>query len=202
MTKIKMCGLRREADIEYANRIMPEFVGFVFAKQSKRYVTVEKAFELRYFLDYRIASVGVFVDEAPEAIAEIAERDIINAVQLHGNEDSAYIKRLRELCDVPIIKAYKINSVYDIECACLSDADFVLLDSGNGSGKTFDHSLIRNIDRPYFLAGGVTPQNARSLVNTFSPYAIDASSSLETDGFKDFDKMKALADAVRNERID
>ena len=202
MTKIKMCGLRRKIDIEYANKIMPEFVGFVFVKNTKRYVSVEKAFELRYLLDYRIASVGVFIDETPEAVAEIAERDIINAVQLHGNEDSNYIKRLRELCDVPIIKAYKINSAYDIECACRSDADFILLDSGCGTGKTFDHSLIGNINRPYFLAGGVNPENAQRLIEEFNPYALDASSSLETDGFKDFGRMKAFADAVRNERID
>ncbi len=199
MTKIKMCGLSRMEDIEYANDVMPEFIGFVFAQKSKRYVSPETAAKLREQLDYRIAAVGVFVDEEPEKIAELVKNEVIDIVQLHGSENNRFISRLRELIEVPIIQAFRIISSYDIENAVMSDADFVLLDSGAGTGKTFDWSLIRGLNRPYFLAGGISPENAAEAVEQLSPYAVDASSSLETDGAKDFDKMNAFSEAVRGE---
>ena len=197
MTKVKMCGLSRMEDIEYANEVLPEFIGFVFAPKSRRYVSFEKAKKLRGELDYRIAAVGVFVDEDIENIVRLVKDEVIDMVQLHGSEDNAYIAKLREMAEVPIIQAFKIIDSYDAESAVLSDADFVLLDSGMGTGKTFDWSLIKSINRPYFLAGGISPENAAQAVERFSPYAVDASSSLETDGVKDLSKMTALARAVR-----
>ncbi len=192
-----MCGLSRMEDIEYANEVLPEFIGFVFAPKSRRYVSFEQAKELRGELDYRIAAVGVFVDEDIENIVRLVKDEVIDMVQLHGSEDNAYIAKLREMAEVPIIQAFKIIDSYDAESAVLSDADFVLLDSGMGTGKTFDWSLIKSINRPYFLAGGISPENAAQAVERFSPYAVDASSSLETDGVKDLSKMTALARAVR-----
>ena len=197
MTKIKMCGLRRTEDIRFANQIMPEFVGFVFAENSKRCITPETAALLRWELDYRIASVGVFVDAPVSFVADLARREVIDMVQLHGSENSSYISKLRSLVDVPIIQTFRVSSPYDIECAALSDADFVLLDSGAGSGKSFDHSLIKGLSRPYFLAGGLTPENVGEAVAELSPYAADASSSLEIDGVKSFERMKAFAEAIR-----
>lgn len=197
MTKVKMCGLNRMEDIEYANEVLPEFIGFVFAPKSRRYVSFEQAKKLRGELDYRIAAVGVFVDEDIENIVRLVKDEVIDMVQLHGSEDNAYIAKLREMAEVPIIQAFKIIDSYDAESAVLSDADFVLLDSGMGTGKTFDWSLIKSINRPYFLAGGISPENAAQAVERFSPYAVDASSSLETDGVKDLSKMTALARAVR-----
>lgn len=197
MTKVKMCGLSRMEDIEYANEVLPEFIGFVFAPKSRRYVSFEQAKKLRGELDYRIAAVGVFVDEDIENIVRLVKDEVIDMVQLHGSEDNAYIAKLREMAEVPIIQAFKIIDSYDAESAVLSDADFVLLDSGMGTGKTFDWSLIKSINRPYFLAGGISPENAVQAVERFSPYAVDASSSLETDGVKDLSKMTALARAVR-----
>ncbi len=192
-----MCGLSRMEDIEYANEVLPEFIGFVFAPKSRRYVSFEQAKKLRGELDYRIAAVGVFVDEDIENIVRLVKDEVIDMVQLHGSEDNAYIAKLREMAEVPIIQAFKIIDSYDAESAVLSDADFVLLDSGMGTGKTFDWSLIKSINRPYFLAGGISPENAAQAVERFSPYAVDASSSLETDGVKDLSKMTALARAVR-----
>ena len=192
-----MCGLSRMEDIEYANEVLPEFIGFVFAPKSRRYVSFEQAKKLRGELDYRIAVVGVFVDEDIENIVRLVKDEVIDMVQLHGSEDNAYIAKLREMAEVPIIQAFKIIDSYDAESAVLSDADFVLLDSGMGTGKTFDWSLIKSINRPYFLAGGISPENAAQAVERFSPYAVDASSSLETDGVKDLSKMTALARAVR-----
>lgn len=197
MTKVKMCGLSRMEDIEYANEVLPEFIGFVFAPKSRRYVSFEQAKKLHGELDYRIAAVGVFVDEDIENIVRLVKDEVIDMVQLHGSEDNAYIAKLREMAEVPIIQAFKIIDSYDAESAVLSDADFVLLDSGMGTGKTFDWSLIKSINRPYFLAGGISPENAAQAVERFSPYAVDASSSLETDGVKDLSKMTALARAVR-----
>lgn len=197
MTKVKMCGLSRMEDIEYANEVLPEFIGFVFAPKSRRYVSFEQAKKLRGELDYRIAAVGVFVDEDIENIVRLVKDEVIDMVQLHGSEDNAYIAKLREMAEVPIIQAFKIIDSCDAESAVLSDADFVLLDSGMGTGKTFDWSLIKSINRPYFLAGGISPENAAQAVERFSPYAVDASSSLETDGVKDLSKMTALARAVR-----
>lgn len=192
-----MCGLSRMEDIEYANEVLPEFIGFVFAPKSRRYVSFEQAKKLRGELDYRIAAVGVFVDEDIENIVRLVKDEVIDMVQLHGSEDNAYIAKLREMAEVPIIQAFKIIDSCDAQSAVLSDADFVLLDSGMGTGKTFDWSLIKSINRPYFLAGGISPENAAQAVERFSPYAVDASSSLETDGVKDLSKMTALARAVR-----
>lgn len=198
MTKIKICGLSRECDIDYANRILPEFIGFVFYKGSKRYVTPENAAELKSRLDYRIAAVGVFVDEDPETIAGLVKSETIDMIQLHGSEDSKYIARLRELTECPIIQAFRVESAEDISRAAVSEADFILLDSGAGSGKLFDHALIKDLSRPYFLAGGITPDNVKDVIKKIAPYAVDASSSMETDGFKDFDKMNALVNAARD----
>lgn len=201
MTKIKLCGLRRECDIEYVNELLPEYIGFIFAPKSKRYVEPELALELRKKLDSEIIPVGVFVDENPELIAGMIKRGIISVVQLHGNEDNAYIAELRRLVgsSVEIIKAFVVKSENDVEAANNSDADYVLLDSGGGSGEVFDHSLIKNIDRPYFLAGGLTPENVGGAVSGLQPYAVDASSCLETDGFKDFNKMSAFVKAIRKD---
>lgn len=200
MTKIKMCGLSRPCDIDYANRIMPDYVGFVFAEKSKRYVSPEKACKLRKNLDDNIIPVGVFVNAETDLIIKLVENEVIDMVQLHGSEDDNYIKTLSYMVDVAIMQAFVIKSEEDIKKAENSVADYILLDSGLGSGKTFDHSLI-NIKRPYFLAGGLTPENVGEISGRLQPYAVDASSSLETDGHKDFNKMTAFAKAVRKKGL-
>lgn len=200
MTKIKFCGLSRACDIEWVNEIRPEYVGFVFAPKSRRHVSFEKALELKRLLDPTIKAVGVFVDESPEKIAALFNKGIIDMVQLHGSEDEEYIMRLRTFTGSSIIKAFPIKTLQDITAAKNSSADFILLDSGGGTGTVFDWKLIRDLTRPYFLAGGLTPQNARSAIDLFNPYALDVSSSLETGGFKDKEKMTAFMKAVRQER--
>ena len=197
MTKIKICGIRRECDIDFANQLKPDYIGFVFAKKSFRYVDPEFAKLLKFKLLPDIKAVGVFVDEAPETVAGLLNSGVIDIAQLHGSEDNEYISFLKKLSPAPIIQAFKISSQSDISKASASIAELILLDSGAGSGKLFDHSLITNIKRDYFLAGGVTPDNAGDIINKLAPFALDASSSLETGGFKDFDKMQALIRAVR-----
>ena len=199
MTKIKLCGLTRPCDIECVNELLPEYIGFVFAPKSRRYISPEKAEVLREHLDDRITPVGVFVDEKIEVIADLIKRKIIDIVQLHGNESEKYITGLRRVIDCPVIKAFRIESEADIVSANNSSADYILLDSGGGTGKVFDHSLLKDIARPYFLAGGLTPENVETAVKQLKSFAVDVSSSLETDGFKDKIKMTAFVNAVRKD---
>ncbi len=199
MTKIKLCGLCRLCDIETANKLKPEYIGFVFAPKSKRYVSAVKAAKLKQILSLDIKAVGVFVDENVNTVADLLNQHIIDIAQLHGNEDKNYIKTLRMLTNKPVIKAFQIISEQDIISAENSTADFILLDSGVGTGETFNWSLLKNIRRPYFLAGGLTIENASEAVKKLNPFAVDVSSGIETNGIKDKTKMAAFVAAVRNE---
>lgn len=199
MTKIKLCGLSRPCDIETANELKPEYIGFVFAQKSKRYVELEKAVQLKQLLSSDIQAVGVFVDETPEVVAELLNSGVIDVVQLHGREDKAYIERLRQHTDKPIIKAFQIKSQQDLTEAEHCTADYVLLDSGAGTGKVFDWTVLKNIRRPYFLAGGLSPDNAGEAIKLLHPFAVDVSSGIETDNLKDKEKAAAFIAAVRKE---
>lgn len=199
MTKIKLCGLTRPEDIQAANELLPEYIGFVFAPKSHRYVSPEQATALRKLLAPGIIAVGVFVNEAPEAVAELLNRGIIDMAQLHGNEDAAYLQRLRALTGKPLIRAFRVKTQQDIASAEESEADYVLLDSGAGTGTVFDWTLLQAVRRPYFLAGGLDPSNAARAVREFHPYAVDVSSGIETDGRKDPIKMAEFVSAVRKE---
>lgn len=199
MTKIKLCGLSRACDIEAANELMPDYIGFVFAPRSKRYVTSETATELKRLLVPDIKAVGVFVNENPETVADLLNSGVIDIAQLHGDEDGDYIKRLRQLTDKPIIRAFRIKNANDIETAEQSTADYILLDSGAGTGTVFDWKLIAKINRPYFLAGGLDTENVSEAIKVLKPFAVDVSSGIETNGFKDKAKMAAFVAAIRKE---
>jgi len=197
MTKIKLCGLSREEDIKAANILMPDFIGFVFAEKSKRFISRDKAVNLKKILDPKILSTGVFVDEKIEIVAEYLENNLIDLAQLHGNEDEIYIKNLRKFTDKPIIKAFKIKNEKNLLEAEKSTADYVLLDAGAGDGKIFDWSLIKNFNRPYFLAGGLNPENVAEAVKKLNPFAVDVSSGIEVNLIKDPEKMKKFVKKVR-----
>ena len=199
MTKIKLCGLSQENDILTVNELMPDLAGFVFFKKSKRYTDPDRAELLRELLDPKIRSVGVFVDEDPEVISDLFKRHIFDIVQLHGSEDDEYIKRLSETVRCPILKAFGISDERDVEKARKSAADMVLLDYRTaGSGNTFDWDLIKDFERPYFLAGGLDSLKAASAVKELHPYGVDVSSGIETNGKKDRLKMTGFVYAVRN----
>ena len=197
--RVKFCGLSRFSDIEAANELMPDYAGFVFWDKSRRYVTPENAEALRHELSPKIEAVGVFVDESPEIIAEICGRGIIGIIQLHGHENEEYISRLRTLTNKPVIKAFKVREAEDVMRAENCTADFVMLDSGMGTGKVFDWSLLAGITRPYFLAGGLDAGNVREAVSRLRPYAVDVSSGIETGGVKDRMKMSEFIAALREE---
>lgn len=199
MTKIKLCGLTRPEDITAANALEPDFVGFVFAPKSRRYVTGEQARTLRKQLSSTIQAVGVFVDEEPEQVAALLEERIIDLAQLHGREDEGYLEQLRALTEKPIIQAFQIKTPNDLERAQASSADYILLDSGAGTGTTFDWGLLTSVRRPYFLAGGLGPDNVVQAIRTLHPWGVDVSSGIETGGVKDFHKMAAFVAAVRKE---
>ncbi len=186
-------------DIETVNELKPEYIGFVFAAKSRRYVTPQTAAELKRRLLPQIQAVGVFVNEDVEMVARLLDNGVINIVQLHGNENENYIRRLKQRADKPIVKAFRVETASDIAEAERSPADYILLDSGAGTGTVFDWKLLQNIRRPYFLAGGLTPDNVANTVKQLHPFAVDVSSGIETDGAKDKEKMAAFVAAVRKE---
>lgn len=201
-TRIKICGLRRKEDIAAANECRPDYIGFICTDRFWRYIPPEEAAELRSELDPGIKAVGVFVDEPYEKIAGYLKRGIIDAVQLHGNEDEYYIRQLRKVMIfqdtvVPVIKAYRVRSEADIILARASAADYVLLDNGAGTGKAFNWDIITDVGRDYFLAGGLGPDNVAEAVEKLHPFAVDMSSGVETDRKKDPAKMKEAVRQVR-----
>lgn len=199
MTKIKLCGLSRPQDVEAVNRLCPQYIGFVFAPKSKRYVSPQRAKALKGLLAPGIQAVGVFVNEAPEHIAQLLAEGVIDAAQLHGGESRAYVASLRQLTQAPLFQAFSIAGPRDVQAAQESKADWVLLDSGpGGTGSAFDWALLGEIRRPYFLAGGLTPQNVAQAVASLHPYGVDVSSGIETLGKKDSEKMTAFVHAVRS----
>lgn len=191
--------MTRLCDVDAVNELRPEYVGFVFAPGSKRRVTPDHAAELKARLIDGVTSVGVFVNEPIENVCRLVDDGVIDVVQLHGSEDEAYISRLRERFHGVVIQAFKIRSEEDVLKANRSSADFILLDSGAGTGKAFDRDLISSVNRDFFLAGGLSAQDVQSAIRRWRPYAVDVSSAIETNGLKDKDKMTAFVEAVRRQ---
>ena len=200
--KIKICGLRRLEDIETVNYCRPDYAGFIvnFPK-SFRSVTAEELNELTAKLDKNITAVGVFVNAPEELPAQLLNEGIIGMAQLQGQEDEDYIRRLRKLTRKPLIKAFSVKSEDDIKKAVKSSADYILLDQGSGgTGQAFDWTLIREMNRPFFLAGGIGPDNLERAIQEIHPYAVDLSSSVETDRWKNPEKIRRVVDIVRQNK--
>lgn len=213
MQKIKLCGMMKPCDIEYANRIKPDFVGFIFAN-TRRKISAAQAKQFREALDAEIPAVGVFVNEDIPVITSLVQNGCIDMIQLHGEEDADYIRRLREVCDVPVIKAVKVQTVEQIRQAAALPVDYLLLDTYRkgvlgGTGEAFDWELLREakaaagdtaegelFGKPYFLAGGLHAGNLREAA-ALGSYGLDVSSGIETDGSKDFTKMVEVMELVR-----
>lgn len=196
-TLIKICGLSRPEDIDVVNELCPDFIGFVFYEKSKRNVTKEMAKCLKEKLDSRIPAVGVFVNADPEFVILLLEEGIIDIAQLHGSEDEEYIQNIKAKTGRKVIKAFVVNDVQSLEEAEKSSADYLLLDSGMGTGSTFDWSKLDEVTRPYFLAGGLGLDNIDKALSEIKPYAVDVSSGVETDGVKDSAKIREFINRVR-----
>ena len=198
MTQIKICGLFRGEDIDYVNEADPDYIGFILNfPKSRRNILPEQAAELRSRLSPDIKAVGVFVDQAIETVAEAATIIGLDVIQLHGHEDNAYIASLREQLDLPIWKAFKIQTAADLIATEASAADNILLDNGYGTGMAFDWSLAGELSRPFLLAGGLTPENIPNAIHTLHPMLVDISSGVETNGVKDREKIIAAVHAAR-----
>ena len=213
MQKIKLCGMMKPCDIEYANWVKPDLVGFIFAN-TRRKISAAQAKQFREALDAEIPAVGVFVNEDISVITSLVQDGCIDMIQLHGEEDADYIRRMREICDVPVIKAVKVQIVEQIRQAAALPVDYLLLDTYRkgvlgGPGEAFDWELLREakaaagdtaegelFGKPYFLAGGLHAGNLREAA-TLGSYGLDVSSGIETDGSKDFTKMVEVMELVR-----
>ena len=200
--RLKICGLSRPCDIEWVNDAGVDFAGFVFAR-SRRQVSPEQAKQLHSMLKKEIPAVGVFVNETIETIVGLVEDGVIDWVQLHGQEDEAYINELKSKVSCPVIQAFSIRTKEDVLRARESCADYILLDQGGGgTGRTFDWSLLERSKAaenktPFFLAGGLGVDNLEEAIRRTRPFAVDLSSSLETDGRKDAGKIREAVRIVR-----
>lgn len=201
MTKIKICGLTRLADVEAVNEALPDFAGFVFA-ESRRRIAPEKALALRKALNDGIQAVGVFVDERIEEILDICAKGIIDVIQLHGQENRDYIERLQDQAGKPIIKAVRVRSGEEIRAAAALPGNYLLLDAFSekaqgGTGETFAWNLAAQVPKPFFLAGGLNRHNILQGIKTLSPFGVDISSGVESDNLKDRDKILEIVALVR-----
>ena len=199
MVKIKICGIRRLDDINIVNKYKPDYIGFVFA-DSKRQVSHELAAELKSNLDSDIIPVGVFVDADHDEIIELFNEGIIEIAQLHGDESEEYINVLKQKTnnELKIIKAIEMSEDKSLQEYDSLQVDYLLFDSGKGSGKTFDWRLMKSdLKKEFFLAGGLNSSNISQAIGEFDPYGVDLSSSLETDGYKDENKIKEIMEVVK-----
>ncbi len=200
MTKqkqIKICGLKRPEDIEYANILKPDYIGFIIDfPKSHRNLSFSEAEALRLRLAEGICPVGVFVDEDINMVARLLNDNVIDVVQLHGNEDEQYIEALKTLTHKTVWKAFQVKSRDDVERANECMADFIILDAGQGSGQAFNWELLSLMKRPYGLAGGLDISNLSEALDT-EAVLLDVSGGVETDKKKDFEKMKAFVKGVR-----
>lgn len=194
MTRIKICGMRREEDIDFANELLPDYIGFVMTEGFRRSITPETAAHLKKRLNSKIKAVGVFVNDSAEKINLLYENNVIDIAQLHGNESPEYCKVIK----APVIKYFNCsNGVPDN--LDKYDVDYFLFDSGAGTGRAFDWSNIPKTDKPFFLAGGISESNVKQAIDTVKPFAVDVSSSVETNGFKDYEKIKKFTEMARYE---
>lgn len=215
--KVKMCGISKVETIPAVVEAKPDYMGLVFAP-SKRQVTVDQAKTLveelhkQYTKRYNngaeqsnndeIKTVGVFVNETLDNLVSIATETNLDAVQLHGDEDEAFIQSLKGRTNVEIWKAVQIRSAADAEAWIDSSADMLLFDAYHkdergGTGEVFDWSCLDVFERPFMLAGGIDSTNVARAIRTVRPYGIDISSGIETEGVKDNEKIKAFTNIVR-----
>ena len=215
--KVKMCGISKVETIPAVVEAKPDYMGLVFAP-SKRQVTVDQAKTLveelhkQYTKRYNngaeqsnndeIKTVGIFVNETLDNLVTIATEVNLDAVQLHGDEDEAFIQSLKERTNVEVWKAVQVRSAADAEKWIDSSADMLLFDAYHkdergGTGEVFDWSSLDEFERPFMLAGGIDSTNVARAIRTVRPYGIDISSGIETDGVKDDEKIKAFTNIVR-----
>jgi phosphoribosylanthranilate isomerase len=217
MTKVKICGLTRKEDIEYVNELLPDYVGFVFAK-SKRQVSLDKAKELINLLDKKIQTVGVFQNEEIDKVKYTAEYLKLDIIQLHGNEDGDYVKKLypfkawkslgidaadsldsNELLQNKVkFHQENLNKLYSYGIEALL-VDSSVKELKGGTGISFNWNILDKLilNKKLILAGGLNDENIQKAIEKVKPYAVDVSSGVEENGIKNYDKMKNFIEKVR-----
>lgn len=205
MSRIKICGLKRECDIDYVNEFLPDYIGFIFAN-TKRYVSPELAKTLKARLDSRIKAVGVFVNEDLNTVCAIADSGTIDLIQLHSDENEEYINTVKARTGKPIIKAVRVKSSEQVLAAEKLPCDYLLLDtyrkgSYGGIGESFNWELIpKTLSKPFFLAGGLNSENILQAEKAVKPYCLDISTGVEENGFKSREKINEIIKLIRSEK--
>lgn len=200
MNKIKICGLSRMEDIAYVNEAKPDYAGFIIHfPKSHRNVDCDRLQNLRRCLDRSIKAVGVFVNQPEQDVIQIAKTCELDLIQLHGTEDESYIQKIQKAAEIPVIKAFQIRTEHDLEKVETCSADYILLDAGQGAGKVFDWTLLKGIQRSYFLAGGISADNIEEAIRMTHPFALDLSSGVETEKMKDRNKILEVVNIAHKE---
>lgn len=196
--RIKLCGMTRAQDIDAVNQAKPDFSGFIInVKKSHRNLSPEDQRYLVKNLNPQIYAVGVLVDAPLDQALALAQSGCFDALQLHGQEDASYLEALGRRTSIPLIQAFQLSQIFDVAALETSPADMILLDSGSGSGKQFDWTLIPPLKRPFMLAGGLTPETIKHALSQARPWGVDLSSGIETNNLKDANKILAAVHAIR-----
>ena len=193
MTKVKICGLSTKEAVKTAVSAGADYIGFVFAP-SKRQVTVEQAIELVKFIPSHIQKVGVFVSPGRAELLEAVDKVGLDFVQVHGQ----VVDKLFENLPCGSIQAVQVDGNGHVPN---SQADYLLFDAPvAGSGQTFDWGQLdtTELSQPFFIAGGLNEDNVEEAIQHFSPFAVDVSSGVETDGQKDHEKIRRFIERVKN----
>lgn len=204
--KLKFCGIRRIEDVTYCNVFRPDYMGMILSSGFRRSVSIAEAAALVREKCQDIAAVGVFVNAKPEEIVRVLRAVPLNVIQLHGSEDAAVVAAVREGTGLPVWKAVRVRSEAEIRKAEQLGADQLVLEGYvpgqvGGTGVTANWDLIAKASpqMPFFLAGGLKPENLKEAVQKVHPAGIDLASGIETEGFKDYEKMKKIVKIVRGE---
>ena len=193
MTKVKICGLSTKEAVETAVSAGADYIGFVFAP-SKRQVTLDQAAELAELIPVDVKKVGVFVSPSRTQLLEAIDKVGLDLVQIHGQ----VVDKLFENLPCGSIQAVQVD---EREHVPNSQADYLLFDAPvAGSGQTFDWGQLDTTElaQPFFIAGGLNEDNVEEAIQHFTPFAVDVSSGVETDGQKDHEKIRRFIERVKN----
>ncbi len=197
-TKIKICGLRQLSDADIINELRPDYAGVVLCRRFWRGIDFEAARALRYRINYNIPLVGVFVNDDFATVMRALRTGVVDMVQLQGTESEEYIRDLMIQSGKPVIKACQMDSPAVIPYAEYSAANHILFDSS--IDDTFDWNMVRYVQRPYILSGGLNADNVCYALDELNPWGVNLSSGVETDGMLDPEKIRAAVRVIREHR--
>ena len=199
--RAKLCGMKTLLSAKVAEEAGADFIGFIFWKQSHRYISPERAAVISGQL-HQARRVGVFVDEDIDTVNEIARQVHLDYVQLHGHEDADYARQMER----PVIKAYRYGEDFSADAANEFPAELILVDAFRpgkvgGTGEAFDWRAaaeeIAAIHKSVLIAGGINAQNVHEVEKIFHPFAVDVSGSLEVNQEKSIDRIKSFMKKIK-----